>query len=116
MTEARCRRKKSGAHLSPPSLLLASLHPDPFKLLTLLSVCLLVPESVQGMNKGLALTDPGSFLVLLQSVIVLLQSVARKLYPHTTHVWQSLCSKPCGNPTTPFSLGITLALVNLNGD
>lgn len=34
--------------LPAPSLPLASLHPDPFKLLTLLSNCLLVPESVQG--------------------------------------------------------------------
>lgn len=34
--------------LPAPSLLLASLHPDPFKLLTLLSNCPLVPESVQG--------------------------------------------------------------------
>lgn len=91
-----------------PSLLLASLHPDPFKLLTLLSNCLLVPESVRGMDRGLALTDPGSFLVLLQSV-------ARKLYPDTTCVWLSCCSKPLVGSPQP-SLGITLALVGLNGD
>lgn len=85
--------------LPAPSLPLASLHPDPFELLTLLSNCLLVPESVQGMDRGLALTDPGSFLVLLQSV-------ARKPCPDTTRVWPSCCSKPLVGSPQP-SLGLS---------
>lgn len=54
MTEARCRRKKSGAHLTRSLPAACSLLPDPFRLLTLLSIWLPVPESVQGMDKGLA--------------------------------------------------------------
>lgn len=78
MAEARCGRKKSGAHPTPPAHCFDSLHPGPFELPALLS---LSPRalSLPAQGRGLGSTQPPYFSLLL---------AASAMTP--THVWPEL--------------------------